>query len=1005
MIVCIIITLLALIGMSVQILYIRTNMALKDQRENFELKMKVIDEDIDQMNEDEANLREQYDQIYASKTDAISLLGAETDTKISDELLRELKEAMNVENSVVINADGKILAEAEPTDVDFSSPRYNQLRAVLTDPDSYAPLTVDQDDGSVRYYASLVKEDQIGIISVRTDEIEENISNNVSLENTLKKIHVGQNGFVVAIDAQNYNFLYSPETSLIGKNAVNMGIRAERLEDGYEGYITSDDVDYYCAVMEKDKVFYICVVPQKEIFYSNLMTVILADVALGFFLIILLAYYFFLEHEYKDEEGTHIVEKGYMHKEIRKRLSIPLILGILLIFGATYYVQTLFTLSQQSITNNARAEEAISAIKNTEEETDRLTEEYNRNYLEKCQLASYIIQRVEEKKPLTRDFMIRLREALQVEQVWYFDMDGKTKATDQSFWSYQISNYEGDQSYDFWMILEGAMLNYIQDPMINDMGDYTQIIGTAMQDESLHTVGMVQIAVTPDRMETKLMNTTLSSILRGIQTGNNGFAFAINKKKGSFDYYPDSDLKGQDATQYGMDESEIRAGYNDFLTIDGVEYYASSTETKQEYVYIAVPSQTLGDITFPISCIITVYSALIMILLWLLLSYEAKGVLREPLETRENHEMIEVEDGSGRVMKSRSFLSRFDHSQVDWSDQTAGQKLFTLIKVLVIVLSLVFLYMLINVDKCFDENSIIHYIMKGSWQRRLNIFSITSCVMTVVVVNVVVILVRDFLSWIIENANAKAITVLRMLDNFLKFATTIGLIYYCLGLFGVDTKTLVASAGILTLIIGLGANSLVNDIIAGLFLVLEGEFQVGDIVTIDGFRGTVLEIGVRTVKVKEGAGNVKIFSNRNVSNVINMTKDLSVVAVDMSIEYGEDLEYVENVLEKEFPTIRENLPAICDGPYYKGVSELGNNSVDIKVICQCKEADRLQLDRDLRRELKLVFDRYRINIPYPQVVVNEPCDHFHHSVKKAKDQAKSFSKEQGELSKHMHEDD
>ena len=92
----------------------------------------------------------------------------------------------------------------------------------------------------------------------------------------------------------------------------------------------------------------------------------------------------------------------------------------------------------------------------------------------------------------------------------------------------------------------------------------------------------------------------------------------------------------------------------------------------------------------------------------------------------------------------------------------------------------------------------------------------------------------------------------------------------------------------------------------------------------------------------------------------------------MDIEYGESLERVENILESEFPDIRRRLPAILDGPFYKGVVALNDNSVTLRIVVQCAETARGQLERDLRREMKLIFDEYEINIQYPQVVVHQP---------------------------------
>ncbi len=170
---------------------------------------------------------------------------------------------------------------------------------------------------------------------------------------------------------------------------------------------------------------------------------------------------------------------------------------------------------------------------------------------------------------------------------------------------------------------------------------------------------------------------------------------------------------------------------------------------------------------------------------------------------------------------------------------------------------------------------------------------------------------------------ARGETMCRLLSSFIKYATIIGMVYYCLMLIGIDTTTLLASAGILSIAITFGAKELVSDILSGLFIIFEGEFRVGDVIQVGSFSGTVMEIGIRTTKINDGSGNVVIIRNSQVSNVTNMTKESSYASVDMDIEYGESLERVESILQDEFPNIRRGLPAIEDGPFYKGVVSFG----------------------------------------------------------------------------------
>ena len=107
---------------------------------------------------------------------------------------------------------------------------------------------------------------------------------------------------------------------------------------------------------------------------------------------------------------------------------------------------------------------------------------------------------------------------------------------------------------------------------------------------------------------------------------------------------------------------------------------------------------------------------------------------------------------------------------------------------------------------------------------------------------------------------------------------------------------------------------------------------------------------------------------------------------------------MENILEKEFTKIRKRLPNIIEGPFYKGVIELGESSVIVRVMVLCTESNRVQMGRDLNREMKLIFDKYDINIPFPQVVINEPTE-FKKASLWEKRKADKFNESQKELSK------
>lgn len=218
----------------------------------------------------------------------------------------------------------------------------------------------------------------------------------------------------------------------------------------------------------------------------------------------------------------------------------------------------------------------------------------------------------------------------------------------------------------------------------------------------------------------------------------------------------------------------------------------------------------------------------------------------------------------------------------------------------------------------------------------------------------------------------KGVTAARLLNSFIKYVLAILAILTILSALGVDTATLIASAGIVTLVVGLGAQSLIADVVAGMFTVFEGEYQVGDIVVIDGWRGEIEEIGIRSTRIVDAGGNVKIINNSEIASVVNQTQNDSVVQTVISIEYGESLTRVELVIRDNLDRIRAAIPEIVDGPYYKGVTALSPSSVDLLFMTNCKENDYFIVQRAMNRELKLLFDENNINIPFQQIVVNSP---------------------------------
>ena len=237
--------------------------------------------------------------------------------------------------------------------------------------------------------------------------------------------------------------------------------------------------------------------------------------------------------------------------------------------------------------------------------------------------------------------------------------------------------------------------------------------------------------------------------------------------------------------------------------------------------------------------------------------------------------------------------------------------------------------------------------------------SITILLTIVTILNVIV--------YKIFGKSPRGVTISSLITSLLNWVTALIMIILILSCFGVDTTALITGAGVLTLVVGLGMQSLIADIVAGLFIVFENEFNVGDIITVDGFRGEVVSIGIRTTKLK-AAGNVKIFNNNAIQGVLNQSLEPSLVKTLIDVEYGDRLPEIERIIKEHVGDLK--IDKAVDKVSYDGVAALGASGVTLQFTCHCNEPDIFAVSRELNGAVKNMFDEHGIGIPFPQVVVH-----------------------------------
>lgn len=214
-------------------------------------------------------------------------------------------------------------------------------------------------------------------------------------------------------------------------------------------------------------------------------------------------------------------------------------------------------------------------------------------------------------------------------------------------------------------------------------------------------------------------------------------------------------------------------------------------------------------------------------------------------------------------------------------------------------------------------------------------------------------------------------TLVTLCRSLVQYAAALLILCWGLSILGVNVTTIVASVGILALIVGFGAESLIADVITGLFMLFENQCNVGDIVEVGGFRGTVQRIGIRTTCVVDAGGNVKIINNSEMKNILNRSDKASFAVCDIGIPYETNLPKLEERLPELMEAVFAAHPeAMRAAPNYLGVQSLDSSAVVLRFVAEVSEEKIYSTQRLLNRELLLGFRRLGVECPFPQVDVH-----------------------------------
>lgn len=211
-------------------------------------------------------------------------------------------------------------------------------------------------------------------------------------------------------------------------------------------------------------------------------------------------------------------------------------------------------------------------------------------------------------------------------------------------------------------------------------------------------------------------------------------------------------------------------------------------------------------------------------------------------------------------------------------------------------------------------------------------------------------------------------TLVAVLTAFMSFGIWVIAGMMIIQLFGLQTGPLLASASIIGVAIGFGTQSLVKDLVTGMFIIIENQYRVGDEVTLGAYSGKVEAIGIRTTVLRDLDGNVHYVPNGTIMASTNKTLHFTRINMTLTVIYETDLKKLEKVINK----VGEEMAGdpvwgkrIIEPPRFQRIENFAGNGLEIKVIGVTKPSKLLEINGELRRRLLVAFDDADIVIPHP----------------------------------------
>lgn len=554
-----------------------------------------------------------------------------------------------------------------------------------------------------------------------------------------------------------------------------------------------------------------------------------------------------------------------------------------------------------------------------ENQTDTIRSSYTDIYRKRTQALAKLLTEHQEYR--THTSLEVLSEAIQAEYVMLFDKTGHEVLSSNSYTNFSVNGAHANLNEEYRAVLLGypyAVVGPEEDPYTKQ-----QQIGTAilLQDENEAPDGFLLAVFDAGVMNEELEKESLEHTVSSFAVTDGYSAAVIDAETGTFLAHTDEDKIGLSAKDYLTAETYTE-DYAGFTTYDGKDMYISGTFSNGKSLLFMVPDRLGNTFNFAAFAMI----AAVLLILGVLYCPKARELCARAMDEAIDNQTIE-EDMQTDITPS---LSVFTYGYAVFITLLAAVTLFAAYTM---------------------EWPAFTFVFGGLWSRGVHLFSLWAALFFLAVTLCVTILLRRALQSAEKRTDSRTRTILKLADSSAAYAAGACIVLGILYMFGVNTTALLASAGIVSIAVGMGAKDMAADIIAGVFIAIEDSIHMGDVVSIDSWKGRVTDMGIRTIQITDDKEHVKILNNSNITDLVNMSRKITDCSMELILEPRVSMAEIENILHKAVETASETFPELHGSLKLKEIHVVPKTRCTVVLTYSCAEVSRKSVARHLKEFL------------------------------------------------------